>query len=205
MGIPLVFYGENPLNAYGGPLDLQAEQRMTRAWTQEYGGFLGARPQDFVGMEGITERDMRAYEGPNDVALYKAGVEAYFLGQFLPWDSRRNLGVAQKHGFESIRPCNANWWRGENLDNAQCGAHDYLMSKKYKYGRACAQLSVDIRTARITREAALGELERRDGLFPAVYAGVSIADMLDRIGLTISDFHHISDEYGRKDSGKTAA
>jgi len=193
-----VFFGENPLAAYGGPLDRQAEQCMTRAWTAEYGGYLGMRPSDFVGMEGITEKDMRAYEGPDDEELSKAGIKAYFLGQFLPWDSHRNLSVAVAHGFESVLPCNANWWWGENLDSAQTGAHDVLMLRKYGYGRACAQLSVDIRAELLTREKAKTLLDVREasaGDLPASYAGVSREAMLDQIGMSLKRFNEILDDY----------
>ena len=186
MNIPLVFYGENPTNQYGGPLERQTESRMTRQWTQEYGGFLGLRPQDFIGTEGITEKDMRIYMGPTDREMEAKNIAVYFLGQFLPWDSHVNAAKAIQHGFETALPCTANWWDHENLDNAHTGLHDYMMYIKYGYGRACAQLSVDIRSGRITRQEALKELSKRDGLFPEQYAGVGIDELLDRIGMVQS-------------------
>jgi hypothetical protein len=169
---------------------------MTRRWTSEFGGFLGMRPSDFVGQEGITARDMAPYEGPTDEALDEAGVEAYFLGQFVQWDSRRNLTVSIDHGFESALPCNANWWRGENLDNAQTGLHDYMMWRKYGYGRACAQLSVDVRNGVLDREKALEHLESREGRFPEVYAGVYSGTMLDQIGIDRARLEVIMADFG---------
>jgi hypothetical protein len=66
---------------------------MTRRWVSEFGGFLGLRPADFVGMEGITERDMADYmPRPRPAGT---SIEAHFLGQYLPWDSRRNAEVAR--------------------------------------------------------------------------------------------------------------
>jgi len=199
MDIPLVFYGENPVAVYGGPIERQAENRMTHAWTAEFGGYMGMRPSDFVGVDSITAHDMRAYEGPDDETLEKAGVEVYFLGQFLPWDSRRNAKVAMEHGFEPMLPCNANWWRfGENIDNAQTGLHDYMMWLKYGYGRACAQLSVDIRNGVIDREDALQELEKRDGVFPEVYCGIHVSDVLKNIGLTRAELDTIMEDYSKQ-------
>ena len=196
MDIPLVFYGENPLCEYGGPLELQSHNRMTRRWVSEFGGFLGMRPADFVAMEGITEQDMAPYIYNPGLVLPELAFEVYFLGQFLPWDSRQNAAKAMQHGFEPMLPCQANWWRfGENLDNAQTGIHDYFMWLKYGYGRACAQLSVDIRSGIITRENALKELECRDGLFPESYCGVPMSSILDRIGLTRAELNKIMADY----------
>ena len=126
-------------------------------------------------------------------------LEVYFLGQFLPWNSRRNAKVAMEHGFEPMLPCNANWWRfGENVDNAQTGLHDYFLWLKYGYGRACAQLSVDIRNGDISREVALLEVERRDGVFPESYCGILLNDVLDRIGLNRVELNTIMADYTKQ-------
>lgn len=197
MQIPLVFYGENPLNQYGGPSEVhQADRRMTRRWVAEFGGFLGMRPQDFVGMEEISERDMHAYMlGLRDEDLARLNV--HFLGQYLPWDSWANAKQAIAHGFETTLPCHANHWAHENLDNAQTGLHDWMMYLKYGYGRACAQLSVDIRSGRVSRVVALDKLQRIEGHFPEVYAGVSIVTVLERIGMSRAELNDIMADYTR--------
>lgn len=197
--IPLVFYGENSTTEYGGPDEQrQSEQRVTRQWAHEFSGYGGMRPQDTVGIEGIRQKDMRLYIGPNDIDLEKAGVEVYFLGQFLPWDSRANATKAIQHGFETALPCAANWWNFENLDNAHTGLHDFFMYLKYGYGRACAQLSVDIRTGYISRNDAWAKLQHLDGVFPEVYAGVPLDDMLDKIGMSRQQLQVIIDDYSVK-------
>jgi len=153
LGIKLMFYGECPQEAYGGPVGSDEARQMTRRWITEFGGFLGLRPKDFVGLEGITARDMEDYQPPAEVDC-----EAYFLGQFYPWDSHRNAKVALDHGMVQSLPSAANWWPAENLDNAQTGLID--------------------------RTQALAWVERYDGLFPTLYAEVHIQDVLHRIGMT---------------------
>jgi hypothetical protein len=81
-------------------------------------------------------------------------------------------------------PSAANWWAFENLDNAQTGLHDYFMYRKFGFGRGCQQISVDVRAGRWPREAALEWVERDDGIFPEVYGGVLVSQVLDRIGMT---------------------
>jgi len=189
-GISLIMYGENPQNQYGGPSGTENARQMTARWRSEYGGFLGLRPRDFVGMEGITARHMTDYELP-DIT----GIEAHFLGQYVRWNSRNNARVAKAAGMIQERPCTANWWDFENLDNAQTGIHDHFMYKKYGYGRAATQLSVDIREHLIIREMALQHVERIDGLFPMVYAGVEVYEVLDRIGVNWGRFCEILEQF----------
>lgn len=191
LGIPLLFYGENPQNQYGGPTDSIEALTMTRRWVSEYGGFLGLRPTDIEAM-GYNMAD---YKMPTDFQVLSCGVdgplgtmtrgmEAHFLGQYLPWDSHENARLALSYGMEFNLPSPANWWGHENLDNAQTGLHDHMMYRKYGYGRGCSQLAVDVRTGEVNREAALKWVSQNDGLFPFMYAGVSINDMLARLGMT---------------------
>lgn len=191
LGIPLIFYGENPQEAYGGPLGTDEAQVMTRRWVSEFGGFLGLRPTDFA----LMGYDMRDYFPPSDESLRKAGVEAHFLGTYFEWDSERNSRIAKEHGMRQELPSPANWWGAENLDNAQTGLHDYFGFLKYGYGRAAAQLSVDVRRGKISRAKALAEVLHRDWLFPEVYAGVPVEEVLDRIGMTRKQLADVADRF----------
>lgn len=192
LGIPMVFYGENPQAAYGGPVGAQEARQMTQRWVSEFGGFLGLRPTDVIGMRKITKADMVDYMPPEEKAIKKVGCERHFLGQYLgPWDSRRNADIAVKAGMRTKLPSPANWWDFENLDNAMTGLHDYMMHMKYGYGRACAQLSVDIRNGLITRKDAMEELEYIGRRFPHHYAGVPIKDVLERVGMTLDELQKV--------------
>ena len=205
LGIPLLFYGECPNEAYGGPAGTDQTREMTQRWVSEYGGFLGLRTDDLAGQAGISERDLVDYEAPSVEMVKKLGLKAYFLGQFLFWDSHENARVAVAHGMKQELPTRANWWPAENLDNASTGLHDHLMYRKYGYGRAVAQLSVDIRLGRIERDEALEVTRGRDGRFSYLYAGVGINKILDRIRLTLPQLEKILDGFtnwplfGRRD------
>lgn len=176
----LMFYGENPQAEYGGPMGSEEARQMTRRWVSEFGGFLGLRPSDMVGQMGITEADMYAYEiqhpPPDDF-------EAHFLGAYLPWDSIANARLANEMGMRQIQVTPANWWLSENQDNAQTGLHDHLMYRKYGFGRGCQQISVDVRSGRMPRRAALDWVMTCDGIFPSAYAGVTIDEVLKPLGI----------------------
>lgn len=194
MKIPLIFYGENPQDQYGGPLGSDEAKQLTMRWRSEFGGFLGLRPADFIGMEGITERDMEDYMVRQNQDF---PIEAHFLGQYLPWDSRKNAEVAIKAGMTTygLPPSSANWWPWENVDNAQTGVHDYFMHLKFSFGRGCQQISVDVRTGAVKREHALQWVEANDHLFPAEYCGVTLYEVLDRIGMEPKRFHQLCDQF----------
>lgn len=197
LGIPLLFYGENPQAEYGGPIGTDEARQMTRRWVSEFGGFLGLRPSDMVPMVG--EPAMREYLPPADGDIRELGIEAHFLGHYEPWDSLRNVTVAEASGFKYTRPTPANWWRHENQDNAQTGLHDHFMWLKYGFGRGCQQISVDVRNERISREEALRWVESCDGIFPDDYAGVGIYAVLDRIDMGGKDFDAIVKRFTNQD------
>lgn len=193
---PLVMYGECPELEYGGPHGADEAMQLTERWRSEYGGFLGLRPSDFVGMEGITKKDMEYYELPRS----NMPVEAHFLGQYIPWDSHRNAEIAKDHGMTTELPAENVWWGFENLDNAQTGIHDYFAYLKYGYGRITAQLSVDIRRGLITREAAETIRAEREPLFPFFYSGIHIHYILENINISWDRFVETCKQFTNTDT-----
>lgn len=180
---PLLVWGENSQDAYGGPQGSEQARQMTRRWCAEFGGLNGLRAPDFVGVDRITERDMEDYQLPTDAELQAAGVEAHFLGAYEAWSSRRNAALAMSAGMRAELPCRANWWSFENLDCFITAWHDHLMYRKFGFGRGCVQISVDVREGRMEREAALHWVRHFDGLFPEEYAGVKWDEALEWIGM----------------------
>lgn len=205
MKIPLIFYGENPQAAYGGPPGTDQAHQMTRRWVSEFGGFLGLRPRDLVNTDieccgKLTTRDMLPYmltDAEQEWCEHHA--LAFFLGQYLGWDSHRNARVAVQAGMRVGLPGPGNYWVHENLDNAQTGLHDYMMFRKYGYGRACAQVSVDIRKGVLTREQGKAIVAERDGRFPHRYGGVPLNEVLERIGMTKHELDACIEEYSNPD------
>jgi N-acetyl sugar amidotransferase len=194
LGINTIWYGECPQAHYGSPPGHEEARVMTRRWTMEFGGYLNARAQDFVGLEGITDADMKDYTLPSDDRLET--VTAYWLGQFVPWSSRHNAGVAQAAGMQQRLPSSANWWVGENQDCALTGpAHDHPMYRKYGYGRGCAQISVDIRDGLIPRDEAMEWVAENDGLLTESYMGVSLDAVLEHLKMSRAQFMATLDKF----------
>ena len=60
--IPLIIWGENSQNEYGGPAAAVENNVLDRRWLEEFGGMLGLRVNDLVGQEGITKKDLIPFE-----------------------------------------------------------------------------------------------------------------------------------------------
>ncbi len=190
--IPLLFYGENPQNQYGGPMDSVEAVQMTCRWVAEFGGFLGLRPDDLVGVDGLTDHDLEPYRLPQYAGQY---AEAHFLGQYVAWDSHANGWLARDAGMVQQRPCTASLWRHENIDNAQTGLHDYFMFLKYGFGRACSQASVDVRMGLLHRSQAMDLVRKFDGAPPLEYMGIPLDTILQRAGISSVDLEEAIESF----------
>lgn len=197
--IPLLVWGENSQNEYGGPAASQKSQILDRRWLEEFGGLLGLRVSDLVGQEGITERDLIQYKYPTDAELRESGVTGIFLGHYFPWDGYQNTLIAQAYGFKTIgglvEGSLANY---ENLDNHQAGIHDYFKYIKYGFGRATDIANNHIRRGRITRNDGKVLIRRHDGMPPHSYLGKPLAEILAEISITREEFDAICDRFTNK-------
>lgn len=199
MGIPLIIWGENPQNEYGGPAAAAEGKVLDRRWLEEFGGLLGLRVSDLIGQENITPRDLIQYTYPTDDELRQVGVTGLFLGYFLPWDGLANALIAQAHGFNTYSKCiEGSLVNYENLDNAQTGIHDYFKFLKYGFGRATDLACMAVRRGRLTREDALKLVKLHDGKFPWTYLGVPLKEVLDRIQMSVDEFIRVCDRFTNK-------
>jgi len=166
--IPLIIWGENPQKEYGGPIESIKNHTLNRAWMEEFGGLLGNRIQDMVGVDGLTERDLTPYFYPSDEELAKTGIESIFLGYYFFWDPKKQLEIVMKEGFsvKTDGPVEGTYTNYENLDEKMHGLHDYLKFVKYGFGRATDHACIDIRNHRISRQEGLALVKKYDGKYP---------------------------------------
>lgn len=198
--VPLIVWGENSQNEYGGPAADATKNVLTRRWLEEFGGLLGLRVDDLPELlNGVRTKDLLPYLYPTDSDLRDAGVTGIFLGHYLPWDGYGNALLAQGHGFETYRhTVEGSLVNYENLDNAQTGIHDYFKWLKYGFGRATDLACLHVRRGRLSRDDALKLVKRHDGKFPWTYLGVPLADVLASIGMDLMPFTAVCDRFTNK-------
>jgi len=197
--VPLIIWGENSQNEYGGPAAAAENSVLTRQWLEEFGGLLGLRVSDLVGFDGIEMKQLVAYSYPSDEELQRVGVTGLFLGYYIPWDGYSNALLAQAHGFmtkqTTVEGSIVNY---ENLDNHQTGIHDYFKFLKFGFGRATDIACLHLRRGRLTRKDALELTRQHDGKFPWSYLEKSLEDILRPLDMTLDEFTKLCDRFTNK-------
>ena len=194
--VPLIVWGENSQNEYGGPATAMQNNSLDRSWLEEFGGLLGMRVSDLPEFSGIEEKDLIAYTYPSDEELKRIGVTGLFLGYFFPWDGLSNAILAQANGFKSLgHAVEGSMVDYENLDNHQTGIHDYFKYLKYGFGRATDIASLHIRRGRLSREQGISIVKQRDGAYPSTCLDLPLIEILTPLGLSIHDFDDICDQF----------
>ena len=160
--VPLVVWGENSATEYGGRDEDARASRLDAEWIARYGATRGTTADDWRGMENLDDRDLIPYGLPSAEALTDAGVDAIFLGHFLPWDAEESLRVATAHGFQRrVEGPRTGRWDYADVDDAFISVHHWLKWHKFGFTRSWDNLSVEIRRGRCTREAAIEWLMQR--------------------------------------------
>lgn len=198
-GVPLIVWGENSQNEYGGPAAAAENHVLNRRWLEEFGGLLGLRVSDMIGMAGIEARHLIPYTYPTDEELQRVGVTGIFLGYFMPWDGYSNALISQANGFTSYHTTvEGSCVSYENLDNWQTGIHDYFKFLKFGFGRATDIACLHTRRGRITRQDAVDIVRRHDGRFPWTYLGKPLSEILAPLDMTVEEFVKVCDRFTNK-------
>ncbi|HSI22802.1 MAG TPA: N-acetyl sugar amidotransferase [Methylophilaceae bacterium] len=197
--VPLIIWGENSQNEYGGPAAASENNILTRRWLEEFGGLLGLRVSDLSETYGIESRHLLPYQYPADEELQRVGVTGLFLGHYLPWDGLSNALIAQANGFTSFgQPVEGSMVDYENLDNHQTGIHDYFKFLKFGFSRATDIACLHARRSRITRQDAMEIVMARDGKFPWTYLGKPLEEILRPLDISVDEFIKICDRFTNK-------
>ncbi len=197
--IPLIVWGENSQNEYGGPAGEEKNNILDRRWLEEFGGLIGMRVSDLVNYPDLDKKNLIIYNYPSDYEINKIKVTGLFLGHYIPWDGQHNAEVAKKNGFK----CFENLVEGsivdyENLDNYQTGIHDYFKFLKFGFGRATDLACLAVRRGRISREEAKELIINNEGKFPKTYLNKPLEDILSPLKISMSEFIECCDKFTNK-------
>ena len=136
------------------------------------------------------ENPRKEYGGGAEVGEDKPaafdGVTHLYVGDYLPWDARKQVELMRKYGFQDRnKPPHGAWLACENVDCGFVGIHDYFAWLKFGMSRASIQLSIEIRKNRMTRDEALRIL---DDIEPVARPALEVKRFLEFSGMTMTEF-----------------
>ena len=197
--VPLIIWGENPENEYGGPSSASHSNVLNRKWLEEFGGLLGLRVSDLKSFPNINEKDLISYTYPSDEDLERVGVKGLFLGHYIPWDGLKNALISTANGFTSFhKNVEGSMVNYENLDNQQTGIHDYFKFLKFGFARTTDIASIHIRRNRITREDGMKLVKNLEGKFPWYCLDKPLSEIIKPLDMGENEFIKICDKFTNK-------
>jgi N-acetyl sugar amidotransferase len=191
--IPLVIWGEHGPTHIGGQHSFNDFVEMSaRARKEHY--LRGFDWYDFVGHEGITDKDLIWARYPSDDELEDVGVRQIHLGNYVHWDENiHSKLVRDVYNWEQARqPFERTYRMISNLDDMhENGIHDYLKFVKFGYGRCTDHVSKDIRAGHMTREQGIALIRRYDSVKPRR----DLDRWLGYVDMTEAEFDRICDGF----------
>lgn len=165
LDIPLVVYGECPHMEYAGSRLGQPEQ-IGPDWFASYGILQGTTATDWIDDE-LSIKDLEPYFLPSAEDFARAGLQALFLGNYLPWDPSESLRVAVDHGFQvRAEGPKLGYYNYADIDCDFISVHHHFKWLKFGFTRLFDNLALEIRNGRLTRDAALEIIRSRGDQTP---------------------------------------
>lgn len=190
--IPLVIYGEHGFLDLAGQFSFDDRPEFTRLYRKQH-ILRGYDWGDFLGLEGLTERELLWAQYPTDEEIAKVGVRGIFMGVYVYWDGNKNAEEMQKWGFRPNPEAYVRTYRrSSNVDDIhENGIKDWLKFVKFGYGRCTDHTSKDIRLGAMTREKGVELVSQYDH----VVCEKSLAHFLNMTGMDREEFFRISDRF----------
>lgn len=171
LGIPLVFYGENPTeygNSQKGNVTAQKDISYFTASDRSdlyiAGTSVGELSEDF----GLNEVDLDPYLPPRPEQIEGHNINVQYLGYYLPWHPQECYYYSVEHGgFRAAPERSAGTYsKYSSIDDKIDDFHYYTTFIKFGIGRATYDASQEVRNGELTRDEAMALVRRYDGEYP---------------------------------------
>ncbi len=191
--IPLIIWGETNWDISGmyDPNDLMEFSARDR---HEH-SLRGFEWSDFTNdkKDKLKEKDLLWAKYPTDQEILSSGVRGLYLGNFFPWDGKKNAELAVKNYSFQIKkkPFQRTYRNFSNLDDRyENGVHDLMKFVKFGYGRCSDHASKDIRNSHITRKKGIELIKKYDHV-----VSDDLYHWLDYVEMKEKEFWEIADTF----------
>jgi N-acetyl sugar amidotransferase len=165
--VPLIVWGAHQGLDQVGMFSHTDEVQMTRKYRVEH-DLMGVEAEDLIGgEENLRDFDLRPFAYPHDLELSKVGVRGVYLGNYIPWDSKRQHEdmhalydqewAVQQRTFDTYNDVDCQHYSG---------LHDWIKFLKWGYGKATDHACREIRLKRMTREEGVALANRYRDVVP---------------------------------------
>lgn len=194
-GVPLVLLGENSAFEYGGEAALAGADRISRKWFQKYAAMAGQDAGVISARYEIPMERLKLYDFPDEIEA--SGTRAVFTSHFFHWDSEAHFEIARRYGFKALDvPFEGSYRTYVGIDEEITRLHHYMKFLKFGYGRATDHACEDIRSGRLTRQAAKALVRRHD---PEPVSEAFIDRFIAFAGLSRRHFDEVLDRWRNPD------
>ena len=172
LGIPLVFYGENP-SEYGNATS--SENKAEKDWeyfsnSNTFDTFIaGTTISELESKFGLTKNDLEPYMPPNPEQLKQQQINVQYLGYYLPWHPQECYYYAVENGGFQASPerTAGTYSKYSSIDDKIDDFHYFTTFIKFGIGRATYDSAQEIRNGEIERDEAIQLISRFDGEYPS--------------------------------------
>lgn len=160
LSIPLIVWGENSAQEYGGDAKSINDFILSKDWFEKYGVTNGTKAENWIS-RNINKKNLTPYRNNNWNLIKKNKIMSIFLGHFIKWDTKITYEMSKKYGFkERKQGPKVGYYNYADIDCDFISIHHWLKWYKFGFSRMMDNLSVEIRNNRITRDKAIKIIER---------------------------------------------
>lgn len=189
--IPLIIWGVNGWLDQVGMFSHHDQVEMTKKVRKEH-ALRRLDAESLIGVDSeLSHKDLQPYTYPSDIQLEKSRVRGLYLGNYIFWDSQKQISdMIDKYGYETLpQEGTFNSYESINCWNNDT-VNDYIKFLKYGYGKTTDHASRDIRLKRMTREQGIELVRQYEHKEPTV-----LNEFLEWVGLSKEDFYKCIDSF----------
>ncbi len=173
LDIPLVFYGENPVE-YGN--DKSSFLKTPRKEVSYFSNNLneevyisGVSTNELTEEFGLTSLDLQPYLPLDSSKFDESKLNVQYLGYYLPWHPQDLYYFAVENGGFRASPerTSGTYSKYSSIDDKIDDFHYYCTYIKFGIGRATYDSAQEIRNGEINRDEAISLIKRYDGEYPS--------------------------------------
>ncbi len=165
--VPLIIWGAHQGLDQVGMYSHEDEVEMTRKYRKEH-DLMGWEAEDLLESSDLADKDLVQFFYPHDKELEKVGVRGIYLGNYIPWDSKKQHELMiEKYGYETALQQRT----FDTYNDVDCihysGLHDYIKFIKHGYGKVTDHASREIRWGRLTRDEGIELVKKYQDIVPS--------------------------------------